>query len=594
MDKQRIYHWAFNCSLLSLCILFLLPGCTGVLPILPVKPATATPLPTVALNALTNSRWQLMALGTTTAARPVLRDSTVTLAFDANGQVHGSGGCSTYMASYRVEEGILHIDEITSTQSACADYRITNQEVQYLAALRSAESFALSGDQLAIWYDDHRGLMSFTAEAALPPATPTNAFPVTLVVPPTPPFAGTPGAPPPAQPLSPTITLAAQPLSPLLPTWTPVAPGIESPLPPTATATPPIVGTPSPTTSATTATPISFAPGLNSMEINGTIAERATNRYLLSAQQSQEITVAISSPNNDLLLSLIGEDGTLLKGAEDGLFLWTGQLPATQDYLIGVVSAGAATTYTLRVTLAPPSIGDAERVEIAPNAPAVARSGNLLEASTKRYVLSASAGQTLTVQSVGYNGLVTFVIRSPSGSSWNGAVQGSDSRALTAQLLLPESGDYGVELSVPAGGTTPYDISFMLAGAVVAGTSTPTTPTPTTPTPTIPPERVEQAPGTTTAERTGQLPDGASNKHYLLGANAGQTLTVDITSVGTPLMVTITSPTGVKWSAEMNPVTDGYAVNYQLPLVETGDYIVALTKADSTPTTSYIARFTVQ
>ncbi len=585
MKKKRVYHtWVFTCILLPLSILLLLVGCSGTLPILPVQPATATPAPTVAVNALTNSRWQLMALGTTTAARPVLRDSTVTLAFDANGQVLGNGGCSTYAGTYRVEETRLRVGDLTDTQSACADYRITNQEDQYLAALRSAESFALDGDQLAVWYDDHRALMSFTAEAAVPPATATDAFAATVAV------------PPPAQPLSPTITLAAQPLSPLLPTLTPIVPLIGSPLPPTATATPPIVGTPSPTVSATTATPISFAPGTNSTEINSTIAERATNRYLLSAQQGQSITVTISSPNNDVRLSISGEDGTLLKAAEDGQFSWIGQLPATQDYLIGALSVGAATTYTLRVTLAPLNTGDAERIEVAPNAPAVTRSGNLPEASSKRYLLTASAGQTLTVQTVGYNGPVNFTIRSPSGSSWNGAVQGIGSKVLTAQVRLPESGDYGIELSVPAGGTTPYDVSFTLAGAAVAGTPTPTptTPTPTTPTPTVPPERVDLAPGTTTAERTGQLPDGASNKLYVLGATAGQALTVDITTVGTPLTVTITGPTGMQWPAEMNPVTDGYALNYQLPLVEPGDYTVTLAKSDLTPTISYIVRFTVQ
>ncbi len=593
MNKKRVYHWDFNWYLLLLFTLLLLAGCTGVLPMLPVQPATppptATPLPTLAVNALTNSRWQLMALGTTTAARPVLRDSTVTLAFDAIGQMHGSGGCSTYAGTYRVEETRLHVGDLTSTQSACADYRITNQEDQYLAALRSAESFALNGEQLAIWYDDHRGLMSFTAEAAVPPATATDAFTAPPILPATPLPPATLDPSTLAQPVLPTITVAPPVIvSPLLPTLTVAQPVVVSPSPPPLTAAP-TAGTETPV--PTSATPITFAPGLNSTEINGTVTERATNRYLLSAQQGQRITVTISSPNNDVHLSIIGEDGTSLKAADDGLFAWTGQFPATQDYLIGAVSVGAATTYTLRVTLAPLSTGDAERVEVATNAPAVARSGNLPEASTKRYLLTASAGQTLTVQSVGYNGPVSFTIRSPNGIIWNGAAAGSDNNVLTAQVVLPESGDYGVELSVPPGGTTPYDISFTLAGVAVATTPTPTTPTPV---PTVPPERVDLAPGTTTAERTGQLPDGASNKQYVLSANAGQALTVEFTSVGTPLMVTITSPAGMQWPAEMNPVTDGYALNYQLPLAETGDYIVTLTKADSTSTTSYTARFTLQ
>ncbi len=507
-------------------------------------------------NPLVNTSWQLMALGTTEAAIPVLRGNTITLEFGADGRINGRGGCNAYGGLYAVEENLLRLDEIVSTVQSCADYRVTNQEQQYLNALRSAESFARDGDRLGIWYADRKGLLTFTEASAVRPPTATSAVTATPI-------------PPPPTPLS----------APLLPTMTVAPPAVVSPLLPTLSMAPFSDGLTLPTTT----TPINFAPGTALTEINGTIAEQATNSYLLSAQQSQLVTVTISSPNNDVRLRVIGEDGSVFKEAEDGLFSWTSQLPATQDYLIAAVAVGPTTPYTLRVALEPLSDGDAERLNVAPDAPAVTRSGNLLEASTKAYLLNATVGQTLTVQTVGYNGPVNFTIRSPSGTTWNGALAGSDSNVLAAQAILPETGDYVVTLAVPAGSTTPYDATFTLVGAAVA----------MTPTPPVPPERVELASGTTPAERTGQLPEGASSKQYVLNANTGQAMIVDVSS-STPITVTIAGPAGISWTAEMNPVGTGYAVNYQLPLAETGDYTITLAKAEQTPVVNYTIRFTLQ
>jgi hypothetical protein len=431
---------------------------------------------------------------------------------------------------------------------------------------------------LGIWYEDRKGLLTFTEASAVRPPTATSAVTATPIPPPPTPLSASPTLPP---PLLPTTTVAPPAVvSPLLPTLTVAQPVVLSPLPPTQTTLPPPGED---LTLPTTATPISFAPGTSSTEINGTIAAQATNSYLLSAQQSQLVTVTITSPNNDVRLRVLGEDGSVLKPAEDGLSSWTSQLPATQDYLIAAVAVGQTTPYTLRVALEPLRDSDAERLNVAPGAPAVTRSGNLPAASTKAYLLSATVGQTLTVQTVGYNGPVNFTIRSPSGTTWNGAVAGSDSNVLAAQAILPETGDYVVTLAVSAGSTTPYDATFTLAGAAVA----------TTPTPPAPPERVDLASGTTTVERTGQLPEGASSKQYVLNANAGQAMTVDVNS-SMPLTLTIVSPAGMRSTAEMNPVGAGYAVNYQLPLAETGDYVVTLAKAEQTPGVNYTIRFTLQ
>ena len=91
-----------------------------------------------------------------------------------------------------------------------------------------------------------------------------------------------------------------------------------------------------------------FGPGAISTEIQGSLAERATNFYVLAAQQGQIMSVGITSPNHDVLLSVIGQDGTPLKRYQNGPPSWTSMLPATQDYLIHVVSVGPASDYTLQ------------------------------------------------------------------------------------------------------------------------------------------------------------------------------------------------------------------------------------------------------
>jgi len=55
---------------------------------------------------------------------------------------------------------------------------------------------------------------------------------------------------------------------------------------------------------------------------------------VLAAQQGQIMAVEITSPNNGVLLSVVGQDGTPLKRYQNGPPSWTSTLPATQDYFI--------------------------------------------------------------------------------------------------------------------------------------------------------------------------------------------------------------------------------------------------------------------
>ena len=241
---------------------------------------------------MAGTNWQLIALGDVGAATPVLTGSTVTLAFSADGQAGGNGGCNSYGGDYTVEGDTVTFGEIISTLMACADQNVTEQEQQYLAALGAANRFAITADTLTIWFDDGASELNFVATS--PAVTPTPAVTATLSAPATP-----------------------------LPTAS------EGSL-------------------QADARRITFGPGAISTEIQGNLAERATAFYVLAAQQGQIMSVEITSPNNDVLLSVIGQDGTPLKRYQNGPHSWTSMLPATQDYFIHVVSVGPASDYTLQ------------------------------------------------------------------------------------------------------------------------------------------------------------------------------------------------------------------------------------------------------
>lgn len=659
-QKTSRYHW-----MALLVALIALTGCTMTLPATPgatpsgTTPGDATPTTTSGgeSDPLASTSWQLTGLGTTDTQTPLVADSTVTLEFGTNGQVGGNAGCNSFGGSYTVDGETIMFSELISTLMACADNNVMEQEQQYLAALNSADRFAVDGGQLMIWYDNDNGLLTFTAGTMATPApanTAATATPATATTPqptataaPTTDGTNDPSGYPPSEPTRINFgagetsaevdghlaagardyyVLSAQagqnmsvaitsPNDDVLlavvgedgtpykryenggPSWSFTLPTtqdyyIEAVSTGAATdytvhvSISPLDGGNTGDFPPTDATRINFDPGTTSATINGSIAERATDFYVLQAQAGQVMSVDITSPNNNVLLTVVGEDGTPYKRYQNGPPSWSYTLPATQDYYIEAVSVGPATDYTLRVWIEPlDNSGSAERVEFAPGETSASRSGALAEGGVKEYILTANAGQMMHVQTVGYNAPVEFTIRGPGGGSWSGEAQGSEVYIYTAQVTLPSDGDYVVSLTVPANkGATRYDVTFTIDGSA----GQPATPSPTTA------ERIEFAPGATSAERRGLLPSGPGTLQYVLTANEGQTMTVDATSDGTPLSMTIADPTGFSTIPEMREVQGGYTIGAQFVLPATGDYVVTLQKGDHTPSTNYTVTFTIQ
>jgi hypothetical protein len=191
----------------------------------------------------------------------------------------------------------------------------------------------------------------------------------------------------------------------------------------------------------------------------------------------------------------------------------------------------------------------------------------------------------LRVQTVGQNAPISFTVYAPGGVAWPGEEQNGQDNEVAAQIMVEETGDYLVTLSgSEEAAETAYDVTF----ALEASASQPMTPQPG------PAQRIDFDPQTGTAQRSGLMPSGLGVEQFVLSVNAGPTMTIDATSDGAPLSMTIESPSGNQWIPEMMPTADGYTIGHQFALPEPGYYLVTLAKGDHTPSTNYTITFSIE
>jgi heat shock protein HslJ len=103
-------------------------------------------------SGLTSGTWLLQSYddGNGSAVTP-LTGTEVTAKFDSGGTVTGSGGCNTYSGGFTAYADVLRVGSLSATQSVCGEPEgVMDQESDYLAALRSAANFAISGNELTV------------------------------------------------------------------------------------------------------------------------------------------------------------------------------------------------------------------------------------------------------------------------------------------------------------------------------------------------------------------------------------------------------------------------------------------------------------
>jgi heat shock protein HslJ len=112
-------------------------------------------------NALEGTSWILASID---GLAPV-PGSTITAAFDVNGQVGGSSGCNSYSASYLTEGDSLTIGRAVGTLMACEE-PVMQQESKYLEALSATASYAISGDALTLRDSSGAARLVFAAQSS--------------------------------------------------------------------------------------------------------------------------------------------------------------------------------------------------------------------------------------------------------------------------------------------------------------------------------------------------------------------------------------------------------------------------------------------
>jgi hypothetical protein len=170
------------------------------------------------------------------------------------------------------------------------------------------------------------------------------------------------GSPPPVTtqvPVVPTATKGV--VAELTNTSVPPTPVVvtETSAPPTAVPPTPVPPTPVPPTQAPLpqAIRIQFAAGGTSATINGELEAGQTLYYVLQASATQTMSVKVSSPNGDVYLGVFGADRQALLDSATQNTLWSGTLPATQDYYLSLTASVGKTSYSLSVEIPPLAAG---------------------------------------------------------------------------------------------------------------------------------------------------------------------------------------------------------------------------------------------
>lgn len=101
-------------------------------------------------TSLTGVTWVVLAYNNgREAVVSVLADTEMTALFDTEGMVGGSAGCNRYFAGYATEGDSITIEPAATTRKLCEE-AIMQQEAEYLAALPTAATFSIQGDELEL------------------------------------------------------------------------------------------------------------------------------------------------------------------------------------------------------------------------------------------------------------------------------------------------------------------------------------------------------------------------------------------------------------------------------------------------------------
>jgi len=177
------------------------------------------------------------------------------------------------------------------------------------------------------------------------------------------------------------------------------------------------------------------------------------------------VNLSDSSAGVNAILVIWGADGTVLISDHADATTWVGELPFTEDYYIAVKSvAQAPVDYRLEVII-PPAASQPEpepaRIQFASGAISTQVQGSLAAGRSDRYVLSATAGQEMTVNlsdsSAGVNAILviwgadgTVLISDHADATiWVGRLPSTQDYYIHVRSVAQDSVDYTLEVMIP-------------------------------------------------------------------------------------------------------------------------------------------------
>lgn len=188
---------------------------------------------------------------------------------------------------------------------------------------------------------------------------------------------------------------------------------------------------------------VQFSPGATAAQVSGQVASGQANTYVLASFAGQ--TMAVNAPNTSI--TLISPSVVPLVSSPNAL---TYVLPESGDYFVQFsTTAGVATTAynaTISITGTPARTTTDERIRFQTGASGAQVVGQVSGTQDNRYTLFAFAGQTMAISLDN----ATLTVVSPSGQPLvRGTVTAQPVRNFSQ--VLPETGDYQIMVSAPAG-----------------------------------------------------------------------------------------------------------------------------------------------
>jgi hypothetical protein len=206
-----------------------------------------------------------------------------------------------------------------------------------------------------------------------------------------------------------------------------------------------------PTTAISTSR-LHFSPGTTTVNATASLQPGQTQSYTLKASQGQLMRVELSSPNNDVTLSLAAPNGAALVSASDKQSTWQGKLPATGDYTLAIHSGAASDNFNLNVTIA-------ARLQFARGTQGATLTGKAVGGYPVTFVVAALKGQKLSVDlSSSETNAVLAVWGVTDGQPYLGEAAGQVSFSLT----LPSTQDYLLIVVPKAGPLVTYTLAVKI------------------------------------------------------------------------------------------------------------------------------------